>query len=298
MPLYLPPNLPAVAYLEKEHISLESPPSPASPLRIAILNLMPLKIETEIDFVRLLSYTSLNVELRFMRLEGHTSKNTPAEHLLQFYQTFRTLKKERIDGLIITGAPVEHLPFEEVDYWEELCEVFRWAKEKVATTLYICWGAQAGLYYHHQIPKYPIDKKMFGVFPHNICTGYENIPIFRGFDSEFYVPHSRHTEVRATDIEKHSSLSILCTSPIAGVHIVMENEGQAFYITGHSEYAPLTLHKEYQRDIQKGLCIAPPEYYYPNDDCHSFPMVRWRSSAHLFFNNWLQYYVLPLCKEI
>lgn len=300
MPLYIPHDLPAVELLKKENIFVldkQKPVQTGKPLRILLLNLMPVKITTETDFIRLLSDTPLSVEITFLKMSTHVSKNTPAEHLEKFYKTFDDIKTETFDGMIITGAPVELLPFEEVTYWNELTTIFDWARENVKTTLYICWAAQAGLYHFYGIPKYPLDEKMFGIFPH--YTTDESIPLFRGFDTLFYVPHSRHTEIKKEDIERVSELTILSGSEESGVYIVMSGEGREFYITGHSEYSPETLHNEYIRDLNKGLPISIPVNYYRNDDPSDAICVRWRSHAYLLFKNWLNYYVSqsPLTTE-
>ena len=293
MPLTLPDKLPAIELLKKENIFVMDTTRAASqdirPLRIAVLNLMPLKITTETDLVRLLSNSPLQIELSFMKVKSHTSKNTPIEHMQAFYTDFEEMRQHKYDGFIITGAPVEHLDFEEVGYWEEMKEIFEWARHNVTSTLYICWAAQAGLYHHYGIPKYPLEKKMFGIFKHTIAN--PELPIFRGFDDEFHVPHSRHTEVRREDIERHPELSILAESEESGVYMVMAREGREIFLTGHSEYSPLTLDTEYRRDLAKGLPIEMPQHYYPNDDPEQPPLVRWRGHANLLFNNWLNYYV-------
>ena len=293
MPLTLPDKLPAIELLKKENIFVMDTTRASSqdirPLRIAVLNLMPLKITTETDLVRLLSNSPLQIELSFMKVKSHTSKNTPIEHMQAFYTDFEEMRQHKYDGFIITGAPVEHLDFEEVGYWEEMKEIFEWARHNVTSTLYICWAAQAGLYHHYGIPKYPLGKKMFGIFKHTIAN--PELPIFRGFDDEFHVPHSRHTEVRREDIECHPELSILAESEESGVYMVMAREGREIFLTGHSEYSPLTLDTEYRRDLAKGLPIEMPQHYYPNDDPEQPPLVRWRGHANLLFNNWLNYYV-------
>ena len=293
MPLTLPDKLPAIELLKKENIFVMDTTRASSqdirPLRIAVLNLMPLKITTETDLVRLLSNSPLQIELSLMKVKSHTSKNTPIEHMQAFYTDFEEMRHHKYDGFIITGAPVEHLDFEEVGYWEEMKEIFEWARHNVTSTLYICWAAQAGLYHHYGIPKYPLEKKMFGIFKHTIAN--PELPIFRGFDDEFHVPHSRHTEVRREDIERHPELSILAESEESGVYMVMAREGREIFLTGHSEYSPLTLDTEYRRDLAKGLPIEMPQHYYPNDDPEQPPLVRWRGHANLLFNNWLNYYV-------
>jgi homoserine O-succinyltransferase len=250
---------------------------------------MPIKITTETDLVRLLSNTPLQVEMTFMKLKSHTSKNTPIEHMQAFYHDFDVLKNQKFDGMIITGAPVEQMPFEDVNYWEEISEVFNWAHTHVTSTLYICWAAQAGLYHFYGVPKYPLDKKMFGVFKHEIKV--QGLPIFRGFDDEFFVPHSRHTEIRREDILKVKDLTLLAESEDAGVYMVMARNGREFFITGHSEYAPNTLDGEYKRDLSKNLPIEMPRNYYRNDNPDDGVLVRWRGHANLMFSNWLNYYV-------
>lgn len=293
MPLNIPSNLPAVKELQKENIFVKDSESASTqdirPLKIIVLNLMPLKITTETDLIRLLSNTPLQIELDFMRIKSHTSKNTPIEHLLTFYKDFDSLRKERYDGMIITGAPVENFEYKEVTYWEELTEIFDWAKTHVTSTLFICWAAQAGLYHYYGIPKYPLNRKMFGVFKHTVSDRLN--PIFRGFDDLFYVPHSRHSEVRRCDIEKVSGLKILSESPEAGVYMVQGRNGREFFIMGHSEYAPNTLADEYFRDKGKGLEIEIPMNYFENDNPGNKPLVRWRSHANLLFTNWLNYFV-------
>lgn len=293
MPLTLPDKLPAIDLLKKENIfvmdTTRATTQDIRPLRIAILNLMPLKITTETDLVRLLSNSPLQIELSFMKVKSHTSKNTPIEHMQAFYTDFENMRDQKYDGFIITGAPVEHLDFEQVGYWEEMTEIFEWARHHVTSTLYICWAAQAGLYHHYGIPKYPLEKKMFGIFKHVVSN--PELPIFRGFDDEFYIPHSHHTEIRREDIERRPELSILAESDESGVYMVMAREGREFFLTGHSEYSPLTLDTEYRRDLSKGLPIEIPQHYYRNDDPSQPPLVRWRGHANLLFNNWLNYYV-------
>jgi homoserine O-succinyltransferase len=259
------------------------------PLRIAILNLMPTKITTETQLLRLLGNTSLQVEISLMRVITHQSKNTPEEHLITFYQTFDQLRSQKFDGFVITGAPVEQMPFEEVDYWPELTEIIEWSRSNVYSTFFICWGAQAGLYHQYRIPKYPLPQKMFGAFEHHINR--QNVPLLRGFDDVFLAPHSRHTEIKRKDIEPHPDLDILSESPTAGVYLVARRDGRQIFVTGHSEYDPLTLKSEYDRDIRQGLPIHVPENYYPNDDPTRHPVVRWRGHSNLLFANWLNYYV-------
>ncbi len=293
MPLNLPDKLPAIELLKQENIFVidhsRARRQDIRPLRIVVLNLMPLKITTETDMVRLLSNTPLQIELSFMKLRSHTPKNTPIEHMRAFYKDFELMRDERFDGMIITGAPVEHLPYEQVSYWPEVSEIFDWARTHVTSTLYICWAAQAGLYRHYGIPKHDLDKKMFGIFEHHVNRPL--LPIFRGFDDVFYVPHSRHTEIRREDIEQCPELDIISESPEAGVYMVMARGGREFFITGHSEYSPYTLDGEYKRDLGKGLPIEMPKNYYRNDDPSQPPLVRWRGHANLLFSNWLNYYV-------
>ncbi len=295
MPLNLPDKLPAIDILKEENIFVidnsRASTQDIRPLKIVILNLMPIKITTETDLIRLLSNSPLQIEVSFMKLKSHTSKNTPIEHMKAFYRDFECMRNEKFDGMIITGAPVEHLEFEDVSYWDEIQDIFNWTRTHVTSTLYICWAAQAGLYHHYGIPKYPLDKKMFGIFEHHICEGMSKLPIFRGFDDVFFVPHSRHTEVRRADIEKHPELTIISESDDSGVHIVMARGGREFYVTGHSEYSPYTLDTEYRRDLGKGLPIDMPKNYYRDNDPEKGPLVRWRSTANLLFSNWLNYYV-------
>lgn len=259
------------------------------PLRIVILNLMPLKITTETDLIRLLSNTPLQIDIRFMKLKSHTPKNTPIEHMMMFYKDFDELAKENYDGMIVTGAPVETMEFEDVEYWNEIVKIFDWARNHVQSTLYICWAAQAGLYHLYGIPKYHLDRKMFGIFPTRPLR--PKLPIFRGFDDEFYMPQSRHTEVRRSDIEKVKDLTIIAESPESGVSIVMARSGREFFITGHLEYAPETLDKEYKRDVGKRSDVGLPLHYYVEDDPKKGVHVFWRAHANLLFQNWINYYV-------
>ena len=293
MPLTLPDRLPAIDLLKKENIFIMDTSRAATqdirPLRIVVLNLMPIKITTETDLIRVLSNTPLQLELVFMKIKSHTSKNTPIEHMRAFYRDFELLRHEKFDGMIITGAPVEHLDFEGVNYWQEMTEIFDWARTHVTSTLYICWAAQAGLYYHYGVPKYPLDHKMFGIFPQTPLL--PRLPIFRGFDDVFYMPHSRHTEIHRADVEAVKELTIIAESPESGVSIVMAREGREFFITGHLEYSPLTLDTEYRRDLGKGLPIDVPRHYYKDDNPDLAPLVTWRAHANLFFTNWLNYYV-------
>ena len=259
------------------------------PLKIVILNLMPLKITTETDLIRLLSNTPLQLEISFMKLKSHTPKNTPIEHMMMFYRDFESMRNEKYDGMIITGAPVEQLEYEDVTYWDEMTEIFTWARTHVTSTLYICWAAQAGLYFHYGIPKYPLQKKMFGIFPQ--YTLEPQLPIFRGFDDEFQMPHSRHTELHREDIIKNSDLTLIAESDECGVSMVMARGGREFFITGHLEYAPNTLDHEYRRDRDIRDDVELPRHYYWNDDPDQKPMVTWRAHANLLYNNWINYYV-------
>ena len=285
--------LPAVETLRKENIFVMDSDRAQSqeirPLKIVVLNLMPLKITTETDLVRLLSNSPLQIEIDFLRLKSHTSKNTPIEHMMAFYKDLDEIQKSNYDGMIITGAPVELLEFEEVKYWKELTGIFDWAHNHVTSTLYICWAAQAGMYHFYGVPKYRLPEKMFGVFEHK--TNNSLNPIFRGFDDVFYVPHSRHTEVRSRDILKVPELTLISESEKSGVYMVMARNGREFFITGHSEYSANTLDTEYKRDIKKGLPINLPENYYRDNDPKNEPLVRWRSHANLLFTNWLNYFV-------
>ncbi len=293
MPLNIPDKLPAIELLKDENIfvmdSSRAHSQDIRPLRIVILNLMPLKITTETDLIRILSNSPLQLDITLMKVKAHTSKNTPVEHMKAFYKDFELLRDEKFDGMIITGAPVEHLSYEEVNYWDEISEIFTWARTHVQSTLYICWAAQAGLYYHYGIPKYPLPEKMFGIFPQKTLT--PSLPIFRGFDDVFNMPHSRHTELHREDILKVPELTLIAESPQSGVGIVMARGGREFFITGHSEYAPNTLDTEYKRDLDKGLPIHKPYNYYMNDDPSCSPLVTWRAHGNMLFSNWLNYYV-------
>ncbi|MBR0180047.1 MAG: homoserine O-succinyltransferase [Prevotella sp.] len=293
MPLRLPDRLPAIDLLKEENIFVMDDTRAHSqdirPLKIAILNLMPLKITTETDLIRLLSNTPLQLDISFMKLKSHTPKNTPIEHMMMFYRDFSEMRHEKYDGMIVTGAPVEQLEFEDVSYWDEIQEIFAWARTHVTSTLYICWAAQAGLYYHYQIPKYSLPMKMFGIFPQQILD--PKLPIFRGFDDEFMMPHSRHTEVHREDILNNPELTLLAESEESGVSIVMARGGREFFITGHLEYSPNTLDNEYKRDIGIRDDVALPKNYYRNDDPEQGPKVTWRSHANLFYTNWVNYYV-------
>lgn len=293
MPVKVPSSLPAVETLRSENIFVideqRATRQDIRPLKIAILNLMPLKIMTETDLLRLLSNSPLQIELDLLDIDGHESKNTPKEHIDMFYKRFDDIKNDNYDGFIITGAPVEKVDFNEVDYWDNLTEIFDWAKRHVTSTLYICWAALAGLYYHYGIPKHLLSRKLSGVFA---CTALDQKnPIFRGFDDMFYVPHSRFSEVRRSDIEKVEGLSIISEGDDCGVYMVMARGGREFFITGHSEYSPGTLDFEYHRDLEKGMNPAVPRNYYIDDNPANPPLVRWRSHANLLFTNWLNYFV-------
>lgn len=293
MPLKLPNNLPAIEALKEENIFVMDDDRANSqdirPLRIAILNLMPIKERTEIDLIRLLSNTPLQLDITFMKVPGHESKNTSSDHMEQFYISFEDLVDQKFDGMIITGAPLEHLEYEQVTYWPWIQTIFDWAKTHVTSTMYICWAAQAALYHFYNVPKYQLPEKMFGVFKHHSLV--PKAPIFRGFDDVFYMPQSRHSEVRADDIQKVKELSIMAESWESGVYMVMARDGREIFVTGHSEYAPDTLDSEYKRDLSKGLPIQPPINYYKDNDPSQEIIVRWRSTANLFFANWLNYYV-------
>ncbi len=293
MPIKIPNELPAVQTLADEHIFVitenRAVTQDIRPLRILLLNLMPTKIVTETQFSRLLGNSPLQVELTLLQMATHQSKNTSAEHLLMFYRTFDEIRREKFDGMIITGAPVEQMPFEEVGYWDELCTIMDWSRRHVHSTLHICWGAQAGLYYHYGIKKYPLEKKLFGVFPH-VVENQDNT-LMRGFDDVFYAPHSRHTTIRREDVEAVDELTIMASSPLAGIYAIESEKYNQVFITGHSEYDPDTLEKEYLRDKNANLPIDVPYNYYPNDDDTQYPMVTWRAHANLLFSNWLNYYV-------
>lgn len=286
-------GLPAIKVLSEENIFVMSASRAAHqdirPLKILILNLMPLKIVTENQLLRMLSNSPLQCEVELILPSTHESRNTPREHLDIFYKTFDDVKDSRFDGLIITGAPVEALDFEDVDYWQEMVSIMDWARTHVFSTLYICWAAQAGLYHHHKIPKHPVAEKVSGVFNHRITD--RHVPLVRGFDDRFFAPHSRHTEVRREDIEGIDDLIILSDSEVSGIYIVMNRNGRHIYVTGHSEYDPLTLKEEYERDIKRGDNPPVPRNYFPDDDPTQPPIIRWRSHAHLLFSNWLNYYV-------
>ena len=293
MPIQIPNDLPAAGTLQQENIFV-MPENRAStqdirPLEIVLLNLMPTKVATETQFSRLLGNTPLQVRLELMHTTSHVSKNTSQDHLLNFYKSFDELKHRKFDGMVITGAPVELMDFEEVDYWPELCRIMEWSKTNVHSTFHICWGAQAGLYYHYGIQKHQMEEKLFGVFPHT--ADYKRSILLRGFDDTFFVPHSRHTTVERADIEAVPELKILASSEKAGVYAVASKGGRQIFVTGHSEYDADTLEKEYLRDKNQGLPIHVPENYYPGDDDTKAPMVTWRGHANLLFSNWLNYFV-------
>ena len=296
MPVKIPSNLPARELLEKENIfvmsELRAAHQDIRPLKIAVLNLMPTKIQTETQILRLLGNTSLQVEISLLHMGTHESRNTPAEHLEAFYSTFDQVKDKKFDGLVITGAPVENLPFEAVDYWKELEEILNWSSTNVFSTLHICWGAQAGLYHHYGVPKYPLDKKMFGVYRHEILEPHEHI--VRGFDEDFPAPHSRHTGVLREDVLNAGGLRLVAESPEAGVYLVVSEDGRRVFVTGHPEYDRLSLKAEYERDKTRGLPIQVPKDYFPGDDPAVKPAVTWKSHGHLLYANWLNYYVYQL----
>lgn len=293
MPIQIPNNLPAAEILQQENIFVmpedRAITQDIRPLEIVVLNLMPTKVATETQLSRLLGNTPLQVHLELMHTKSHVAKNTSQEHLLAFYKTFDELKDRKFDGMVITGAPVENLDFEAVDYWPELCEIMEWSKSHVQSTFHICWGAQAGLYYHYGVKKYPLEEKLFGVFEHT--KDYPRAILLRGFDDVFYAPHSRHTTIHREDVEAVPGLKILASSEKAGVYAVMSKNGRQIFVTGHSEYDPDTLEREYLRDKNLGLPIRVPENYYPGDDDSKAPVVRWRGHGNLLFSNWLNYFV-------
>ena len=293
MPLRIPDKLPAIEILKKENIfvmdNTRATNQDIRPLRIVVLNLMPLKITTETALIRLLSNTPLQIEIDFMKLKSHTPKNTPIEHMRMFYRDFEAMSNEKYDGMIITGAPIEQYDYKDVAYWDEISQIFAWAKTHVTSTLYICWAAQAGLYYHYGIPKYPLKKKMFGVFAQKPL--YPTLPIFRGFDDQFFMPQSRHTEVKSKDILNNKALTLIAESEESGASIIMARGGREFFVTGHMEYSPLTLDKEYKRDMDKRDDVDIPINYYRENNPSLPPIVQWRAHANLFFSNWINYYV-------
>ncbi len=293
MPVNIPDSLPAKALLEAENVFVmgesRAMTQDIRPLKILILNLMPLKIVTESHLLRVLSNSPLQVEVELLMTSTHAHRHTPQKHLIAFYKTFETIKKEYFDGMIITGAPVELIDFEQVTYWEELCEIMEWSKKHVTSTFHICWGAQAALYYHYGIKKHELSRKLFGIFPHKVLSPRE--PLLRGFDDVFHVPHSRYTEVKKQDIESISGLITLSESEEAGLYLIISEDRRQIFVTGHPEYDANTLGEEYRRDINKGIEIDVPENYYPNNNPEAEPMVSWRSHAHLLYSNWLNYYV-------
>ncbi len=293
MPLRLPDGLPAIDFLKNENIFVlgreRADSQDIRPLRIAILNLMPLKITTETDLIRLLSNSPLQLDIHLMKVKAHTSKNTPVEHMRAFYRDFEDMRHENFDGMIITGAPVEHLAYEEVNYWDEMSDILTWARTHVTSTMYICWAAQAALYYYYGVPKYPLPEKMFGIFPQRPLD--PRLPIFRGFDDRFFMPHSRHTEVCREDILRVPELTLIAEGDVSGVSMVMARGGREIFVTGHSEYSPMTLDTEYRRDLSKGLPIHMPVNYYTDDNPELPPLVTWRAHGNLMFTNWLNYYV-------
>lgn len=293
MPIRIDDELPAKQNLEIENIFVMSKSranmQDIRPLKIIILNLMPTKLETETQLLRLLSNSPLQLDIDFLQVKSHKAKNVSRIHMAKFYNTFDDIKDNKYDGMIITGAPVEQLEFEEVDYWDELCMIMEWSKKNVYSTFHICWGAQAGLYYHYGIKKHPLKKKMFGVFPHKSLDITH--PLMRGLDDVYYVPHSRHTETRLQDIALVKQLQVISYSEISGVHIISDMDCRQFFVTGHSEYDRDTLAKEYFRDKEKGLDIDVPYNYFPNDDDKSVPIMSWKSSANIIFSNWLNYFV-------
>lgn len=295
MPIKIPNNLPAIQTLHNENIFVMNETRAVHqdirPLKIAILNLMSDKQTTEVQLLRMLSNTPLQVEVVLLHTRSYISKNTPMEYLTSFYKTFDDVKSQKFDGLIITGVPVEHMAFEEVDYWDELTQIMDWSLDNVTSTVHLCWGAMAGLYYHYGVPKHPLDEKMFGIFPHTISSEYRSLKLFRGFDEVFYVPHSHYAEVKREDILEVPGLKLLSESEDAGVHIVMAMEGRQLFIIGHSEYDRDTLKQEYERDLAKGEKISVPKNYFPNDDPKNDPVVKWRGHSNLLFTNWLNYYV-------
>ena len=300
MLLNIPHNFPALDLLSKEQFSISDlilAKKDAKPhLKVAVLNLMPLKIDTEADMLRIMSNSPLYIHLDFIYLESHTPKNTPIEHIHKYYKPFSAIENNQYDGFIVTGAPVELYPFEEVSYWTELEGIFDWARKNVTSSLYICWGAQAALHHFHGVPKHELDNKLFGIYPHIVSD--TSFPLFRGFDDVFYVPHSRHTTILREDISKHPELTILSETDDAGIYLVADTSRSEFFITGHSEYAPMALHKEYMRDMEKGLnTVKTPYNYYPNNDPSKKPLVLWRSHSSLLFNNWLHYFCYDSLKD-
>lgn len=293
MPIKTQSKLPAKEILENENIFVmdenRASHQDIRPLEVGILNLMPLKEDTELQLLRALSNTPLQVDVTFVNVESHIPQNTPQSHLNKFYITFDKIKDRKFDGFIITGAPVEHMEFEDVDYWDELCRIMEWTKDHVTSTFHICWGAQAGLFYHYGIPKQPLDSKRFGIYPHRVLN--RKIPLVRGFDDIFMAPHSRHTEISVQDVRSCGELTVLAESDEAGVYLMMANEGQQIFVVGHPEYDRITLDKEYHRDLEKGLPIELPKNYYPQDDPNQRPNLQWRAHCNTLYSNWLNYYV-------
>ena len=296
MPIRTQSDLPAKEILENENIfvmdEFRAINQEIRPLQIVILNLMPIKQDTELQLLRALSNTPLQIDITFLNMKSHISQNTSANHLNRFYESFDDIRWKKYDGLIITGAPVEHMEYEEVDYWQELCEVMEWSKTNVTSTFHICWGAQAGLYYHYGLQKHILPQKVFGVFEHKVMN--RKIPIVRGFDDYFMAPHSRHTEVRSEDIHACKDLTVLAESDEVGVYLVMAGEGKQFFVMGHSEYDRLTLQEEYFRDLKKGMDIQVPKNYFPDDDPTKKPHLQWRSHSNNLYSNWLNYYVFQI----
>lgn len=293
MPVNIPDQLPAIEALKKENIfvidNTRAQHQDIRPLRIAVLNLMPVKVTTETDLIRVLSNTPLQLELDLVKIMAHTPRNTPVEHMQAFYADFDLIKHRKYDGLIVTGAPVEQLEYEDVSYWDEMKTILDWAEHNVQSSLFICWASMAAMFHYYGVPKYPLDKKMFGVFHHTSVD--LKVPLLRGFDDEFHMPHSRHTEIRVEDIEKVPELELVSMSDEAGTAIVQERSGRKIFVTGHFEYSNYNLDEEYRRDFEKGLDIDLPRHYYKKNDPSRGPVVRWRSHANLFFQNWLNYYV-------
>lgn len=293
MPIKIMSDLPSREILERENVFVmdegRAEHQDIRPIRIGILNLMPLKEETELQLLRSLANTPLQVDVTFLTVSSHESKNTSMSHLNHFYQTMDEIWDENLDGLIITGAPVETMEYEEVDYWKEVCDIMEWSKTRVTSTLHLCWGAQAALYYHYGIPKYMLDEKMFGIFEHQVKN--RKVPLVRGFDDRFMAPHSRHSGIRKEDIEKVKDITILAESEKAGVFLAIANEGRKIFVMGHPEYDRYTLDEEYKRDLQKGMDIAMPENYYPDNDINAKPLLQWRSHGNMLYANWLNYYV-------
>ena len=293
MPIKIMSDLPSREILERENVFVmdegRAEHQDIRPIRIGILNLMPLKEETELQLLRSLANTPLQVDVTFLTVSSHESKNTSMSHLNHFYQTMDEIWDENLDGLIITGAPVETMEYEEVDYWKEVCDIMEWSKTHVTATLHLCWGTQAALYYHYGIPKYMLDEKMFGIFEHQVKN--RKVPLVRGFDDRFMAPHSRHSGIRKEDIEKVKDITILAESEKAGVFLAIANEGRKIFVMGHPEYDRYTLDEEYKRDLQKGMDIAMPENYYPDNDINAKPLLQWRSHGNMLYANWLNYYV-------